>query len=488
MVFYPTTSQAPILNSDPVAVAVESAHASSASPKPSLATRTATLTQVAAGRWETIILLDNAGSQCPGAPTNYWLETTSPDLAISARTVTRITPGPCRVKATFDGLQQIPVSAVLVLDETGMLSSAQLSLSRNVGVYEYLLLPAILGLLMALLLLLFTLRWVKVYSDDGRRIRPYSHSFWRHPTYGSVSPKVSIVSVVSLLLAFLGTATFVNSLFPGISLNTFAILSAIAGIIAASGTTIYSILYARGKARNPLVADAFLIPPGPDTFIVAATGAVITVRAGADVGTPDSTRVIHVAAGRTIEIPAGSHIEFLTPAPMAFPDGPNVLVMGECSFKVTSTRESLTIAGSSLLADHQSPAAAVDSDISLRYPVIISALADVTISPSGFAALHIPTGTTVTAPMRRNSSLRRSIRIMLSQNGSNLPTATIGLVIVPVLFTMFGIGAELGLVGVLAVGLSDATLAARIVTTYVIAIVALFMLFYNLTAIQAITE
>ena len=56
--------------------------------------------------------------------------------------------------------------------------------------------------------------------------------------------------------------------------------------------------------------------------------------------------------------------------------------------------------------------------------------------------------------------------------------------VVPALITMFGIGAELGLVAVLAVALSDATIFGRFIAFDLIVAVAIFTLYYSVVNIR----
>ena len=284
-----------------------------ASTSPSLATTAAVLTQVAKDLWQTTVIVSRASGECPGPARNYWLETTSPDLAVPAFRVTRVGLGPCRVMVTFKGPLQIPGSASLVLDEAGVLSSTQLSLNRDVTLFEYLGVPAIFGAVMMLVLLLLIGLFVRIYDDDGSRILPLNRPFWGWTISVSKILKVSLISVVTILGTFLGTATLANSLFPGVSLSLFAILSIAAGIIAAAGSAVYVILYDRWIGHHPVeVAGTTLaLESGSDerTTISVPSGARIELTGSASI-TPDGGPVIPGVTG-TIQIPNGSDIEIL---------------------------------------------------------------------------------------------------------------------------------------------------------------------------------
>ena len=208
--------------------------ASATSTSPSLATTTADLTQVSRDLWQTTVIVSQALGECPGPASNYWLETTSPDLTISALRVARVGTGPCRVMVTFKGPPQTPKGASLVLDEAGVLSSTQLSLSRDVTLLGYFGVPFIFGVVMILALLLIIALFVRIYDDGGSRIFPFRRPFWHRTISVSERLKVGAISVVTILGTFLGAATLANSLFPGISLGLFVILSICAAAIAAA--------------------------------------------------------------------------------------------------------------------------------------------------------------------------------------------------------------------------------------------------------------
>jgi hypothetical protein len=246
--------------------ATPSPSSSAAQTGPSLDTTSATLTQVAANLWTTTVLLDDASSSCPGLKTDYWLETTSPNLAIPASAVTAVGTNlrteasgadigttPCRVTVSFNDLTRVPVSAALVFDQAGVLSSTDLSLSRRITSNEYLTIPLLVGAGMVLLLLFATVRFVKVYDPEGKRITPDSWKFWTYTMSGSETWKVSIISVVTILAAFLSGAAFASSIFPGVGLAPFAVVSAIGGFVAAASTAVFGLLYRLWTIGNPAI-------------------------------------------------------------------------------------------------------------------------------------------------------------------------------------------------------------------------------------------
>lgn len=89
---------------------------------------------------------------------------------------------------------------------------------------------------------------------------------------------------MTILGTFLGSATLASSLFPGVSLSLFAILSVIAGVITAAGSGVYRVLHARWLNHHPpIIGAAVTLPVGmldPGIDVEAPGGAAITVPAG----------------------------------------------------------------------------------------------------------------------------------------------------------------------------------------------------------------
>lgn len=107
----------------------------------------------------------------------------------------------------------------------------------------------------------------------------------------------------------------------------------------------------------------------------------------------------------------------------------------------------------------------------LRLPVFMTAPAGAKIRVAGVADVALPAGTAVTAPRRKDFTLRHDRQIQLPQTSGGARRQHVPAV-VSALVTIFAIGVEIGVVGVLASRLS----------------VAVFALWYSHTAIRAITD
>jgi hypothetical protein len=276
----------------------------STSPSPELAPIPDVLRETSAGEWQATVVVDGVPGGCAtGEPkkSNYDLQTTVPDktlkptsainltdavgspvsgvVAISAHPVSPAqqavatsalsvaASGPsevsCEVTLDFSGLAQVPETATLFVDGS---SSVQLTVSRDVTLFQYLAIPAISGSVMAFLLLILCILFVRVpdFSGRGERLlsrvswkRPLSRVSWNFPVSASAawtlndSWATNITLVAAAIGSIYGITTAANSIFPGVALNRFAILVAFAGVIAAVAPLFFGIMYSLWNYRHP---------------------------------------------------------------------------------------------------------------------------------------------------------------------------------------------------------------------------------------------
>lgn len=270
----------------------------STSPSSELAPTPAVLREISAGEWQATVVVDGVPGGCAtGEPkkSNYDLQTKVPDktlkptsainltdavgssvptaVAILADAISSIGPvqramttsafsgvpsGPpevsCEVTLDFSGLAQVPETATLVLDGS---SSIQLTVSRDVTLYEYLAIPAISGSVMALLLLVLCILFVRVPDLRGRGEKRLSRVSWSFPVSASGawtlndSWATNIALVAAAIGSIYGITTTANSIFPGVPLNRFAILVAFTGVIVAAAPLFFGIMYSLRSYRRP---------------------------------------------------------------------------------------------------------------------------------------------------------------------------------------------------------------------------------------------
>jgi hypothetical protein len=112
-----------------------------------------------------------------------------------------------------------------------------------------------------------------------------------------------------------------------------------------------------------------------------------------------------------------------------------------------------------------------------------------TVKVVGFATIELPKWTSAQAPgpygkatvFRRNTSLRVPLgtNVIVADRRSLIPAA---------LVTMFGIGAELGILGVLAFSLSDQATAARYSALAAVIVMAVTVLAYAIATTLALAD
>lgn len=229
-------------------------------------------------------------------------------------------------------------------------------------------------------------------------------------------------------------------------------------------------------------------------MVQAPAGAVLTVPGGAIVGTGSdpggwSTRL---KAGGTVQVLPQSTIKIYAypGCLLALPGGSDVIVAGESYFEITGTGGVLVIA-----ADNLTPAAKTapggqdpqdPEDPVLAFPVSGLAPGGAKITVTGTAGVVFPAGMALTAPRRDDFTLACDRRVVVPQAAGAL-VANMWLVIAAALMTMFGVGAEVGVAGTLAF-LSDAAPAGQWIIVLVIALVAVFTVYYGATSIRALAD
>lgn len=518
---------------------------------------TEVLQQVASQRWTATVALTSASTTCPARAARFWLVTTSPDRVIPAHTVSPATGARngharcAQVAVHFTGLGRIPASATLEFWPAGaaLPSSVQLTVSRRVTFWEYLAIPLAVGVGMAAALFICVLVFVRLYNRDEepKRILP-SRAFWQYIVLasGAWTANDSWATNIAAIVAFLGTvlaaASATNSLFPGVALDRFSILTALTGAIVVSVPLVFAPLYARWTAKNPGVTEDAVITPtvvlcaactarmvaprrvggwlscirrrpepemgllaaatsGPADFgthdgdlgpaISAPAGATITMPASAVIASIGSPQPTGVKAGTVIGVPLDSRIRLIRGASMALPGGSDILASGDIALLITGRGGGLTVPATDIATaspgEPPGTPASTPGDKALRFPVFVTAPA-VTITVAGAGELTLPDGTQIAAPRRPVDPLHADRVLPVPQASSSALVANMGLVLIPALITMLGVGALLGTAGVLAFGLSDGTAISRWLALAGLAVLAGWTIYYSTTAIRALAD
>ena len=284
--------------------------------------------------WETTVLLSSIGPACDHlSGVRYWLVTTRPDTVIPGNATqpteseetdsTASLGSSCQVKVTFQDvnkypamdLTQVPTTATLVIDQAATSSTVTLTVSRNVTLNDYLVIPAIMGGAVTILSLI--LSGLSVWLYDRRRHRSPSgtRNWLTRPILGSGawtandSWATNISTGLVVVGAVLAATTAANSLFPGVALDRFAIVNVGAGFFVAAAPVLFGILYSWLTASKPgLIADTTVeLPRLRPATVSLPSGASITV--AADTVIQDgSARWATVRGGGTYQVAPGATI------------------------------------------------------------------------------------------------------------------------------------------------------------------------------------
>jgi len=433
------------------------------------------------------------------------------------------------------GLPAVPLAATLIIVDGHVPPAAPptaipiMTIHRFVSLGQYAGWPAIAGGALAALLLAFTLL-LALKSVISRR-RPGAAErdkdgcgFWRNPIYASATwtfkdSWATNITVAGTAIAAVLTATgAVSTLLPGVQLDRYAILMTACGAIVAAAPLIFGIIYVLLSRSRGLVADnATLTFQDPretpqECRISVPGGASITLPA--DPKTPATSKdPIQIRPGTTITgrhvkavlpgdstitlMPTGSAaIRFRTPQP----DTPQSATAGSAHERIANKKpeQEITLAANEKPEQGISPAAkeraeleiipaAGTSDASAISRLTMNGASLVTVKVVGYATIGLPAGTTSTAPDGRTTtfSAKTTLRVPL---GPNVIVADMRSLTLAALVTMFGIGAELGILGILAFSLSDQTGAARYGALGAVLAMAVVVLAYAAATTYALAD
>lgn len=475
----------------------------------------AVLQQDGSRKWTTTVVLSHNSAACTPTP-SFWLETTSPDRTISKVTRSGVRAASnrgkassCRFTVTFTGLRRVPETAALVVNQAGSSSTIPLIVHRQVTLYYYLGIPAIVGAIMALIGLFVSILMVKIYRPGGGRMYFWQLEFWRHPLTASGAWALNDSWATNITTGFvvvgtvLGAATATSSLFPGVTLTLFSIVNIIVGAIVVAAPIVFAIAYSHWIRKNPgVTADASLTLPSDAAVPLRDQAAIITVPSGAsismlgggtvqrlgDAGPPE----LKIKVGGAVQVPPGTGIRVQAGGVMSLPGTSDITVRPGSTLECTAdTEDPWSIAAGDLApvpAPVPAPAPAPQPDQRIDYPATVILPGGARISVVGVADVQMPHLTVIRTSLTGQESCWQKDRVLQVPQGSSMIAANMAIVLLAAFVTMFGIGAELGIAGVLAYGLSDASHGWREVMLIAILAVAVFVLLYAVTAIQALAD
>jgi hypothetical protein len=496
----------------------QSAPGASPSPSVSAVTGSAILTQQSSGTWTTTVVLQ-ASAVCVSSLT-YELITT-PAGRPATGTVTRLRPvqaataAPVRcpspaaqdeeVTVAFH-LSSIPAAATLVVAD-GRAGPAiaptaipVTTVHRFVPLSQYLWVPIISGAALAagLLAVIWALALAHAARSRPDKNRP---SFWRKPIYASAawtfkdSWATNIGFGATAVAATLTGAGAVSTLLPGVQLDRYAILMSLCGAIIVAAPLVFGILYAVLSRSNGMVPDnATLMFPPDETGVRRCE---IQVAGGASVTLPAPA----AGADTPILVPPGQNI-VIEDVMAVLPGDSTIVLMGISN---NGLRVHAPDAAGGTVAAHASARPLADADRHGSQRPDANGTPGVEITPpagyqdqpvpfatikvKGFATMMLPPGTTARAPEPDGKVMKFAPRTVLRiPLGDNVMVADFRSLLPAALVTMFGIGAQLGTLGVLAFALSNRTGTVRYGALALIIFMALTVLAYAIVTTLALSD
>jgi hypothetical protein len=486
-------------------------------PSDQLAATASKLTQQSGATWTTTVYVDT-GALCP-APVSFDLLTTTPYSqtadsspryvggngspqcgAQAAHPVTEVmltfTPSPL--------LSSVPQSATLALTPAqaalaqGVIPlDITLTVQRQVSDWQYVWIPVFCGLGLAAALIGLT--WGFGVPWPGARMEP--RRFWRIPLYASSAWtfRDSWATNITAAGAVAGTALTatgtITEVLPGLELGRFSLAIAVAGGVTVVAPLFFGLLNYWFSRLDPTTAGVVAIglttsaaaPGAPDT---PAESVTISVPAGGIVGIHPAPDANHLSGpDTTIDVPVDGQIT-ITPAT---PTGgyQRALVLTGGTEIAVAPGYRITVDGS----EHDAPVGAN-----------ISFLGQAQVTLPENACVEAPNDMPASAPTRKLRALARkpgherpaepqvpprvpATRVLMIPRSGQVVAAQMWTMLAASGLTVFGIGAEIGIMGVvLGFELAVAPWYVHWAALIAAIILALLALVYGFFAIRALAD
>ncbi len=445
----------------------------------------------------------------------------------------------------------IPLGATLVVDDTGGLVPAAavllMTMHRLVTGWQYLGFALTYGGIMAALLLIGVagiplLRFLRARRKEKKEKRERhpdrGRDFLHDPIYASASwtfadsPATSITTVGTILVAILAAVGTASTLLPGVQLDRFAILMAVCAAIIAMAPLAFGVFNTWSeRSRGNLPDNAGLVLS--KTTIDAPGGAGVTFTEEATITGPVPKTL---KAGATVPVPPRSKIEvdFDSADGLAvFPGDSSILLRSvqSVTVKVEGNR-AFTIPADALRREYLFPIAApgrlimipnsgqesrlrsgeeiragsgivIPSDSEQEIPVRAEGTGgDVTVKANGFVELMVPKETRLMDPTKvkiggpvngesgndKGRSFRHDTWVRVPLVGDKTIVADMRSLMPAIMISVFGIGAEFGLLTVLGGQLSAEPGLVHWTVRIVVALLAVFVLVYTVTRTNALAS
>jgi hypothetical protein len=374
---------------------------------------------------------------------------------------------------------------------------------QTVPAASYLWIPIAVGVGLAALLVLLTGIFGVPYVDHGVAQTAYllSRRFWRARFYASAgwtfggSGATTITTLATALAAILASGNVLTSIFPTIDLNPFIIMNVACGGIVAAAPILFALANVVVMRGSPAVPVNAMLTLWSGATITAPTGASIALPGGATVRKAnDGPEKARIKASATIMVPPSCRITIKSGATMALSSAAVAISPGATLTMDTATRIAsgdLAPPQTSQTAGHQGiwdwPSGTAVPDPHMTASDLITLTEGAVATVTGAADIYLPGGAAMVAPGRRGTALRANTTFTVPLD-PNVRTAAMGSVLPAAALTILGIGAEIGLIAVLAAHYSAAGHAGRVAAVVISAVVAAGVVLYGATGVQSLAD
>lgn len=492
------TALSPAVGQSSSAVTASGGATSTPAPTVSFVSNSPVLIQQGTDNWVTSIVVD-VFPACM-LDISYKLVTASPSEAVTGKVTSVKGLGPnqrdaagipvtCGQKATIPAgapataqgyevdlaflvqFATVPLRATLVLSKPRGLAtipSVTLTLQRQVTLTDYLGIPALSGAVMMLLFYVSirasTRRRKETGAEEPQGLDP--PSFWKKPAFASAawtfkdSWATNLTVGVAAISAVLAAAGSVSTVFPGVKLDRYAILMAACAAVIAIPPLIFGIINAATSGSRITLPDDSMINPAQAAKVQAIAGATMGLPIGTSLQVENGECTLSAPA--TVIIPPGDpgRLISLRDGWIGLPGDGTIIMSGGVKITINSqvnVRRTATDASRPIQLAGEKIITVGSEGGTMK----IVGVADVTLQ----AETRIITPASATAVTPGNPPLSTKLPKQASlkiPTVGNVIQSDMRAVIPAALVTMFGIGAELGILGVLAFWLSAENGPARI--------------------------
>jgi hypothetical protein len=491
-----------------------------------LAATASKLTQQSPGTWTTTVYVDT-GTLCL-APVSFNLLTTTPysdTIDPSPQYVGGNGSPQCHaqaahpiteVKLTFTpspALSSVPQSATLALTPAqaalaqGVIPlDITLTLQRQVSAWQYVWIPVFCGVGLAVLLIGLTWGFGVPWPGAGTEPR----RFWGIPLYASSawtfrdSWATNITAAGALAGTALTSTGSITEVLPGLELGRFSLAIAIAGGVTVIAPLFFGLLNYWFSRLDPSTAGVVAIgltptAGAPGAPAAPAQGITVSVPAGGSVVIHPEPDANHLSGpDTTVDVPVAGQITITPPPTPAGGGYQRVLVLTGGTEIAVAPGYLITAAG----AEHVVPAGA---DISF--------LGQARVTLPENACVEAPNDTPASAPTRKRRALamrqgppppaepgmslglplrpprKPAARVLTIPRSGQVVAAQMWTMLAASCLTLFGIGAEIGIMGVvLGFELAVAPWYVHVLALIAAVLLSVLALVYGFYAIRALAD